>query len=124
MWLLLLLLAESATYMSKGLAPKHGPQLLGPWPASDACVTGILVGAKPTGLFNVNKNALPALAIGRLADDLHPRVSGLTWDAIGLARAIGARRLRGPGGRWSDALLLELAGLSTSTTFLRIAPQG
>lgn len=45
-----------------------------------------------------------ALAIGRLADDLHPRVSGLTWDAIGLARAIGARRLRGPGGRWSDPL--------------------
>jgi len=45
-----------------------------------------------------------ALALGRLADELHPRVAALTWDAVALARAIGARRLRGPGGRWSDAL--------------------
>jgi citrate lyase subunit beta/citryl-CoA lyase len=45
-----------------------------------------------------------ALTIRRLADELHPRVSALTWDAVGLAHAIGARRLRGPGGRWGDAL--------------------
>ena len=45
-----------------------------------------------------------ALTIRRLADELHPRVSALTWDAVGLAHAIGARRLRGPGGRWSDPL--------------------
>ena len=40
-----------------------------------------------------------ALALPRFADDLHPRVAALTWDAVGLAHAIGARRLRGPGGR-------------------------
>jgi citrate lyase subunit beta/citryl-CoA lyase len=45
-----------------------------------------------------------ALGLARLADELHPRVAALTWDAVGLAHAIGARRLRGPGGRWSDAL--------------------
>ncbi|WP_417320439.1 HpcH/HpaI aldolase/citrate lyase family protein [Erythrobacter aureus] len=43
-----------------------------------------------------------ALAIGRLADELHPRVCALTWDAVGLAHSFGARRLRGPAGRWSD----------------------
>ncbi|QYJ07871.1 HpcH/HpaI aldolase/citrate lyase family protein [Qipengyuania flava] len=45
-----------------------------------------------------------ALTVNRLTEELHPRVSALTWDAVGLAHAIGARRLRGPGGRWSDAL--------------------
>lgn len=45
-----------------------------------------------------------ALALGRLVDELHPRVSALTWDAVALAHAIGSRRLRGPGGRWSDPL--------------------
>ncbi|MBO6525600.1 CoA ester lyase [Erythrobacter sp.] len=45
-----------------------------------------------------------ALAIGRLADELHPRVAALTWDAVSLAHTFGARRLRGPAGRWSDAL--------------------
>ncbi len=45
-----------------------------------------------------------ALALDRLAEELHPRVSALTWDAVSLAHAIGARRLRGPAGRWSDAL--------------------
>ena len=50
-----------------------------------------------------------ALAVGRLNDELHPRVSALTWDAVGLAHAIGARRLRGPGGRWSDALAIVRA---------------
>ena len=45
-----------------------------------------------------------ALALGRLADELHPRVSALSWDAVSLAHAIGARRLRGPAGRWSDPL--------------------
>lgn len=45
-----------------------------------------------------------ALDLPRFADDLHPRVAALTWDAVGLAHAIGARRLRGPGGRWSDPL--------------------
>lgn len=45
-----------------------------------------------------------ALSVNRLAEELHPRVAALTWDAVGLAHALGARRLRGPGGRWSDAL--------------------
>lgn len=45
-----------------------------------------------------------ALALPRLADELHPRVAALSWDAVSLAYAIGARRLRGPAGRWSDPL--------------------
>ena len=45
-----------------------------------------------------------ARALPRLADELHPRVAALSWDAVSLAQAIGARRLRGPAGRWSDPL--------------------
>lgn len=45
-----------------------------------------------------------ALALPRLADELHPRVAALSWDAVSLAHALGARRLRGPAGRWSDPL--------------------
>ncbi|MEX0342930.1 MAG: CoA ester lyase [Erythrobacter sp.] len=52
----------------------------------------------------LGSNPNSALAIGRLADELHPRVSALTWDAVSLAHCLGARRLRGPAGRWSDAL--------------------
>lgn len=45
-----------------------------------------------------------ALALPRFADEVHPRVCALTWDAVALASAMGARRLRGPAGRWSDPL--------------------
>ena len=44
------------------------------------------------------------LRLPLFADAIHPRVCALTWDAVSLASAMGARRLRGPAGRWSDPL--------------------
>lgn len=52
------------------------------------------LGASPTA----------ALHLKPFAEELHPRISGLAWDAAGLARSLGARRMRGPGGLWSDPL--------------------
>ncbi|QZD92059.1 CoA ester lyase [Qipengyuania xiapuensis] len=45
-----------------------------------------------------------ALQLRSFAEELHPRVSGLAWDPALLARSMGARRMRGPGGLWTDAL--------------------
>lgn len=50
-----------------------------------------------------------ALHLAPFAEELHPRISGLAWDAAGLARSLGARRMRGPGGLWSDPLALVRA---------------
>lgn len=45
-----------------------------------------------------------ALQLRHFADELHSRVSGIAWDPAALARSMGARRMRGPGGMWTDAL--------------------
>ena len=45
-----------------------------------------------------------ALRLRYFAEELHSRVSGLAWDPAALARSMGARRMRGPGGMWTDAL--------------------
>ena len=45
-----------------------------------------------------------ALGLAAFASELHPRIVGYGWDAASLARAIGARRMRGPGGLWIDPL--------------------
>lgn len=49
-----------------------------------------------------------ALELAKFADEVHPRVSGYSWDAAALARSIGARRTRAPGG-WSSAMSLVRA---------------
>ncbi|MGI8944362.1 MAG: HpcH/HpaI aldolase/citrate lyase family protein [Qipengyuania sp.] len=49
-------------------------------------------------------SAQVAFTIGQFASEVHPRVSGLTWDATALARALGARRTRGPGAAFTDAM--------------------
>lgn len=45
-----------------------------------------------------------ALRLHHFADEFHPRVSALAWDPAALARSMNARRMRGPGGLWTDAL--------------------
>lgn len=45
-----------------------------------------------------------AMHLKPFGEELHSRIVGLGWDAAALARALGARRMRGPGGLWSDAL--------------------
>ncbi|WP_198005867.1 CoA ester lyase [Erythrobacter sp. SD-21] len=50
-----------------------------------------------------------ALALRAFAEELHPRVSGLTWDPAALGRSLGARRMRGPGGLWTDPLAMVRA---------------
>lgn len=52
----------------------------------------------------VGGSAASALRLSQFADELHARVSGLLWDSASLARSLGARRMRGPGGLWTDAL--------------------
>lgn len=52
----------------------------------------------------VGGSAAASLQLRSFTEELHPRVSGLLWDSAGLARSIGARRMRGPGGLWTDAL--------------------
>lgn len=49
-------------------------------------------------------NPAAALHLKPFAEELHPRIVGLGWDAAALARSMGAQRMRGPGGLWSDAL--------------------
>ena len=69
------------------------------------------------GRFGIASNAVPivpelgsspraVLNLDALIGAIHPRVSALAWDAVGLARAIDARRLRGPGGLWIDPLAM------------------
>ena len=43
-----------------------------------------------------------ALTMHRFLDEMHPRVSGLAWDASALARSVGARRTRCSRGVWTD----------------------
>ena len=57
----------------------------------------------------LGSNPLAALNLQPFAQELHPRVLGLTWDSAALARSIGARRMRGPGGLWTDPLALVRA---------------
>ncbi|MCP5396352.1 MAG: CoA ester lyase [Sphingomonadaceae bacterium] len=45
-----------------------------------------------------------ALRIASFAEDLHPRVSGLIWNAPALARALDATRLRDENGQWTLAM--------------------
>ena len=52
----------------------------------------------------IGRSPRAALQVPKLLDDMHPRVSGLAWDADGLAHSLNARRRRGPGGIWSDPL--------------------
>ena len=52
----------------------------------------------------VGATAAAALAVSEFAGEVHPRLAGLAWDAGELAAALGARRLRGDGGGWSDPL--------------------
>ncbi|MCA0903956.1 HpcH/HpaI aldolase/citrate lyase family protein [Qipengyuania aquimaris] len=47
---------------------------------------------------------LAALNLAAFANELHARIVGYGWDAASLARSIGARRMRGPGGLWIDPL--------------------
>ena len=47
---------------------------------------------------------LAALNLAAFANELHARIVGYGWDAAALARSIGARRMRGPGGLWIDPL--------------------
>ncbi len=57
----------------------------------------------------LGSNPVAALHLRPFAEELHPRVSGLTWDSAALARSIGARRMRGPGGLWTDPLAMVRA---------------
>jgi citrate lyase subunit beta/citryl-CoA lyase len=57
----------------------------------------------------LGSNPLAALHLRPFAEELHPRVSGLTWDSAALARSLGARRMRGPGGLWTDPLAMVRA---------------
>lgn len=52
----------------------------------------------------VGATAAAALAVTEFAGEVHPRLAGLAWDAGELAAALGARRLHGAGGGWSDPL--------------------
>lgn len=52
----------------------------------------------------LGSTANSALHLAGYAEELHPRVAGLTWDAAGLSRSLGARRMRVAGGMWSDPL--------------------
>ena len=54
----------------------------------------------------LGSNPVAALALRAFAEELHPRVSGLAWDSTALARSLGARRMRGPGGLWTDPLAM------------------
>ena len=57
----------------------------------------------------LGSNPIAALALREFAEGLHPRVSGLTWDPAALGRSLGARRMRGPGGLWTDPLAMVRA---------------
>ena len=57
----------------------------------------------------LGSNPVAALALRAFAEELHPRVSGLAWDSAALARSLGARRMRGPGGLWTDPLAMVRA---------------
>ncbi|MEZ5680420.1 MAG: aldolase/citrate lyase family protein [Erythrobacter sp.] len=52
----------------------------------------------------IGRSPRAALQVPQLLENMHPRVSGLAWDADGLAHSLAARRKRGPGGAWSDPL--------------------
>lgn len=52
----------------------------------------------------VGATAAAALAAPGFADEVHPRLAGLAWDAGELAAALGARRLHTAEGGWSDPL--------------------
>ena len=54
----------------------------------------------------LGSNPVAALHLRIFAEELHARVSGLTWDSAALARSLGARRVRGPGGLWTDPLAM------------------
>ncbi|MBX7539839.1 HpcH/HpaI aldolase/citrate lyase family protein [Qipengyuania sphaerica] len=57
----------------------------------------------------LGSNPVAAFHLRQFADELHPRVSGLAWDSATLARSLGARRMRGPGGLWTDPLAMVRA---------------
>lgn len=57
----------------------------------------------------LGSNPVAALHLRPFAEELHPRVIGLTWDSAALARSLGARRMRGPGGLWTDPLAMVRA---------------
>lgn len=52
----------------------------------------------------LGSSARAALAIGEFAGELPARVSGFAWDAAALALSLGAKRTRGSGGAWCDAM--------------------
>ena len=52
----------------------------------------------------LGSNPVAAMHLKPFGEELHVRIVGLGWDAAGLARSLGARRMRGPGGLWTDAL--------------------
>ena len=52
----------------------------------------------------VGSRAGDALTIRAFADESHPRLMGLTWDARSLARSLGARRTRDGHGGFTDAM--------------------
>lgn len=54
----------------------------------------------------LGSNPASAFELRQFAEELHPRVLGLSWDASALARSLGARRMRGPGGLWTDPLAM------------------
>ena len=57
----------------------------------------------------LGSNPVAALHLRPFAEDLHPRVTALAWDSASLARSLGARRMRGPGGLWTDPLAMVRA---------------
>ena len=57
----------------------------------------------------LGSNPVAALHLRPFAEELHPRVTGLSWDSAALARSLGARRMRGPGGLWTDPLAMVRA---------------
>ncbi|NVD44958.1 HpcH/HpaI aldolase/citrate lyase family protein [Qipengyuania atrilutea] len=62
------------------------------------------IGHNKTGIVpQLGTSPRAALELAKFADEVHPRVSGYSWDAAALARAIGARRTRAPGG-WSSVM--------------------
>lgn len=54
-------------------------------------------------LPEVGTTPASALQLRTIVDELHPRVTGLSWDAAALVHSMNARRMRGPGGAWTDA---------------------
>lgn len=60
----------------------------------------------PTGTTRilpvVSETAQAAVSIAAYIDAPLPRLAGLTWDAEGLASALGATRTRGADGTWTD----------------------